>query len=259
MKRNKLKETVSRGEVAIGTCIYSFSPAIIEVAGFAGLDFCRVDNEHAWRQDESAENVLRGALCADIVPLLRIDRDNPFLVRKAFEAGAGGVIVPHISTRQEAEAIVQAAKFPPIGKRGYGGLCFSAQWGMNAGLKWMEWSNNESLVIPMVEDTDAVLHIDDIMETRGVDAVFFGPADFSISAGIPLQTGHDKVVAALRRVVESAKKHGKFVITTAMFHYEENAHKLIDIGVQAVEIGHDVTVLSTIWKNSLKELKGIQK
>ena len=178
MKRNKLKEIMSKGEVAVGTCIYSFSPAIIEVAGFTGLDFCRVDNEHAWRQDESVENVLRGASGADIVALLRIDRDNPYLVRKAFEAGAGGVIVPHISTRQEAEAIVQAAKFPPMGQRGYGGLCYSAQWGIGAGVKWMEWSNHETLVIPMVEDTEAVSHIDDIMRIEGVDAVFLWPCGF---------------------------------------------------------------------------------
>ena len=88
---------------------------------------------------------------------------------------------------------------------------------------------------------------------------FFGPADFSISAGIPLQTGHEKVTSALKRVVESSKKHGKFVITTAMFPYGENARKLMDIGVQAIEIGHDVTVLSTIWKNSLQDIKGVNK
>jgi 4-hydroxy-2-oxoheptanedioate aldolase len=259
MKANKLKEKVSKGEVAFGTCMYSFSPAIIEVAGFSGLDFCRIDNEHAWRQDESVDNVLRGALCADIVPLLRIDKDNPHLVRKALEAGASGVIVPHTSTRKEAEAIVEAAKFPPLGNRGYGGLCFSAQWGMNAGIKWMEWCNAETLVVPMVEDTEAVSHIDEIVSVEGVDAVFFGPADFSISAGVPLQTGHEKVRSALKRVVESARKHGKFVITVTGFPWGEAVRGLIDIGVQAIEIGHDVTILSAIWKNTLKEFKGEQK
>ena len=259
MKKNKLKEIVSKGGVAVGTCIYSFSPAIIEVAGFVGVDFCRIDNEHAWRQDESVDNVIRGAFCSDIVPLLRIDRDNPHLVRKAFEAGAGGVIVPHISTRQEAEAIVQAAKFPPIGKRGYGGLCFSAQWGIKAGVEWMEWCNNETLVIPMAEDTEAVAHIDSIMATEGVDAIFFGPADFSISAGVPLQTGHAKVTDALKKVIESAKKHGKFVITTTGFPYADNARKLAEMGAQAIEIGHDVTILATIWKNALNEIRGSKK
>jgi 2-keto-3-deoxy-L-rhamnonate aldolase RhmA len=256
MRKNKLKEVISRGDVAIGTCIYSFSPAIIEVAGFAGLDFCRVDNEHAWRQDETVENVLRGAYCAEIVPLLRVDRDNPHLVRKALEAGAGGVIVPHIDTREEAEALVHAGKFPPLGERGYGGLCFSAKWGLNGGLDWMEWSNDETLIIPMIESVKAVSNIDDIMSTKGVDAVFFGPADFSISAGIPLQTGHEKVTAALKTVVASAKKHGKFVVTTTGFPYKESVLRMMEMGVQAIEIGHDVTILSTIWKKTINETRG---
>ena len=113
-----------------------------------------------------------GHFCSDIVPLLRIDHDNPHLLRKAFEAGAGGVIVPHIRTQQEAQAIVQATKFPPIGKRGYGGQCFSAKWGIKAGIEWMELWNKETLVIPMAEDIEALVNIDSIMATEGVDAIF---------------------------------------------------------------------------------------
>lgn len=254
-RKNKLKAIIESGKVALGTCIYSFSPAIIELAGFCGLDFCRIDNEHAWRQDESAENVLRGAFCADIVPLHRIDKDDPYLVRKALEAGAGGVIVPHVNTRKEAEAIVQAAKFPPMGKRGYGGLCFSGQWGANAGVDWMEWSNQETLVIPMIEDVGALPNLDDIMSVDGLDGVFFGPADLSISAGVPLQTGHEKVMDALKQTIEAAKKHGKFVIFGAKFPYWENAQDVIDLGVEAVEIGHDLSILSTVWKKTIQAVR----
>jgi 4-hydroxy-2-oxoheptanedioate aldolase len=253
--KNKLKAIIKSGEVALGTCIYTFSPAIMELAGFCGLDFCRIDNEHAWRQDESAENVLRGAFCADIVPLHRIDKDDPYLVRKALEAGAGGVIVPHVNIRKEVEAIVQAAKFPPVGKRGYGGLCFSGQWGANAGVDWMEWSNQETLVIPMIEDVGALPNLDDIMSVEGLDGVFFGPADLSISAGVPLQTGHEKVMDALKQTVEAAKKHDKFVIFGAKFPYWETVHDVIDLGVQAVEIGHDLSILSTVWKKTVQAVR----
>ena len=254
-KKNKLKEIISKGEVALGTCVYSFSPAVIELAGFCGLDFCRIDNEHAWRQDESTENLLKGASIADIVPLLRIDKDNPYLVRKALEAGAGGVIVPHVNTAAEAQAIVEAAKFPPKGKRGYGGLCFSGQWGANAGADWMEWSDEETLVIPMIEDVHAIPHLDEIMSVEGLDGVFFGPADFSISAGIPLQTGHEKVMDALKLTVEASRKHGKFVIYGAKYPWWEDVHKVKEIGVQAIEIGHDVTILGTVWKKTVQEIR----
>ncbi len=113
--------------------MYSFSPAIMEVAGFTGLDFCRIDNEHAWRQDEGAENVIRAALLSGICPLLRVDRDNPYLVRKALEAGAGGVIVPHVHDRKDAERIVQAAKFPPSARGGTAGSAFPASGASTGG------------------------------------------------------------------------------------------------------------------------------
>ncbi|MBW2147263.1 MAG: hypothetical protein JRI22_09615 [Deltaproteobacteria bacterium] len=254
-KKNKFKEMMERGEVALGTCVYSFSPATIELAGFCGLDFCRIDNEHAWRQDESTENLLRGAFCADIVPLLRVDRDNPYLIRKALEAGAGGVIVPHVNTRREVEEIVRAAKFPPLGKRGFGSLCFSGQWGASGGTDWMEWSNNETMVIPMVEDVAAIPNIDEIMSTEGLNGVYFGPADFSISAGVPLQTRHEKVMDALRRTIDSAKKHGKFVIFGVKYPYWEDAVLLRDMGIQAIEIGHDLSILGTIWKKTIQEFR----
>jgi 4-hydroxy-2-oxoheptanedioate aldolase len=254
-KKNKLKEIIARGDIALGTCVYTFSPATIELAGFCGLDFCRIDNEHAWRQDFTTEDMVRGALYADIVPLLRIDKDNPFLVRKALEAGAGGVIVPHVISRTEAEEIVKAAKFPPLGKRGYGGICLSGQWGANAGPDWMEWSNNETMVIPMVEDVATMPHIDGILSVEGVDGVFFGPADFSVSAGVALQTKHEKVMDALRKTVDCAKKHGKFVIFGAGYPYWEEAKKVRDMGVQCVEIGHDLSILGTIWKKTVNEMK----
>ena len=255
-KKNSLKAKIARGETALGTALYSFSPAIIELAGYTGLDFCRIDNEHAWRQDESAENMIRGALLAGIVPLLRVDRDNPYLVRKALEAGAGGVIVPHVHDRKDAEAIVRAAKFPPQGERGYGGLCLSGQWGVNGGTEWMAWSNAETLVIPMIEDIATMPHIEAIVATEGVDAVFFGPADFSVSAGVPLQTGHEKVIAALRRTIEAADKVGKFVIYPgAGVPQWETVHKAKELGVKAIELGHDVTILRAVWAKTIAALQ----
>lgn len=256
LKKNKLREKIRRGEIALGTALYSFSPAIMEVAGFTGLDFCRIDNEHAWRQDESTEHVIRAATIAGIVPLLRVDRDNPYLVRKALEAGAGGVIVPHVHDKKDCVEIVQAAKFPPFGKRGYGGLCLSGQWGVNGGVEWMEWSNAETLVIPMIEDISTMPHIDEIMSTEGVDAVLFGPADFSISAGVPLQTGHEKVMSNLRRTVEAADKYGKFVIYPgAGFPQWETVHKAKELGVKAIELGHDVTILKAVWSKTIQSMK----
>ena len=248
---NRLREVIRSGTTALGTCIYSFSPAIIELAGFCGLDFCRIDNEHTWRQDQSTEDVVRGGLLGGLVPLLRVDRDNPFLIRKAFEAGAGGVIIPHAHNQADVQLMVEAAKFPPLGKRGYGGLCLSGKWGVDAGEEWMAWSNREQLVIPMIEDCSTLPEIEAIMATDGVDGVFFGPADFSISAGVPLQTNHPKVRDAIRRVVDSANDNDKFVIYPLGFPQWEQVEYVKELGVHAVELGHDVSILKSVWKKSM--------
>jgi 4-hydroxy-2-oxoheptanedioate aldolase len=169
------------------------------------------------------------------------------------------VIVPHVHDQADAAQIVQAAKFPPLGKRGYGGLCLSGQWGINGGTDWMEWCNAETLVIPMIEDISAMPHIDAILSTEGVDAVFFGPADFSISAGVPLQTGHEKVIASLRRTIEAADRYGKFVIYPgAGFPQWETVLKAKELGVKAIELGHDVTILSAVWRKTIQALKTVK-
>lgn len=256
LNKNKLKEKLNKSEIALGTAIYSFSPAIVELAGFVGLDFCRIDNEHAWRQDESAENVIRSALLSGIVPLLRVDRDNPYLIRKALEAGAGGVIVPHAHDKHDVEEMVKAAKFPPIGKRGFGNLCLSGLWGSVSAVEWMEWSNSENLVIPMIEDGSSISNLEGILSTDGVDGVFFGPADFSISIGLPLQTSHEKVMSALRTVIEKADKYGKFVIYGAGFPQWETFEKVKNLGVKGIELGHDMTILGSVWKKTIEAFIG---
>ena len=117
----------------------------------------------------------------------------------------------------------------------------------------MEWSNEETLVIPMIEDPSAIPQIDEIMSTDGLDGIFFGPADFSISAGVPLQTTHEKVMNALRRTIEAADKYGKFVIHGVGFPQWETALKAWELGVKAIELGHDVTILRAVWQKTIKE------
>lgn len=251
-KPNKVKKILERGDVALGSCIYSFSPALVELAGFCGLDFCRIDNEHAWRQDESVENMLRAAVISDVVALLRIDRDNPYLVRKALEAGAGGVIVPHINTKEEVLEVVRAAKFPPKGIRGYGGLSFSGGWGTAGGPEWIKWSDEETIVSIMIEDYKALENIEEIMSVDGLDLVLFGPSDYSVSLGLPGQSKHPKVMEGLKKTVEAAERNGKYVAVGVGHPWVENAKRFIEMGCRLIEIGHDVTILRTMW-SSLKE------
>ena len=209
---NKLREKLGRGQRVTGSAVLSWSPYVVDAAGLAGLDFVRIDTEHAWAQDATLEHLIRAAIMGDVVPIVRVDRDNPYLVRKALEIGAGGIIVPDVSSVEDAEAVVQAAKFPPRGHRGYSGHVWSAGWGAKAGAEWVQWSNREPMIGIMIENTAAVDRVDEIVVVDGIDFVFFGPADYSMSLGLGAPNPQDeRVQAAIAKTVAATHRAGKYI------------------------------------------------
>jgi 4-hydroxy-2-oxoheptanedioate aldolase len=246
---NKLKRTLDNGEVALGTAIFSCSPAIVEVAGYSELDFVRIDNEYSWRRDESMEHMIRAAYIAGITPILRVVKGDHYLINKALAIGAGGVLVPDISTKEEVEELIEAAKFPPKGTRGYSSFCFSGQWGARGGEEWVNWSETETLVGIMIENDQVITRLDSILSIEGLDFVLFGPADYSMSIGLRgPQKNHPKVQDAIKKTVEVANKYGKPIAIGVGQPWEEEAKKYIDLGCRIIEIGNDIGALRSIWK-----------
>jgi 2-keto-3-deoxy-L-rhamnonate aldolase RhmA len=256
--KNRLKEILEDGGLAVGSCVYSSSPALVELMGYCGLDFCRIDNEHSWRRDESAENMIRAATISGIVPLLRIDRDDPNVVRKAMEIGVGGIIVPHVLTAGEVEDVVRMAKFPPRGERGIGTLCFSGRWGTASVTDWIRWSDEEQLIGVMIEDYRAMEHIEEIMAVEGLDYVLFGPSDFSVSIGHPGESNHPKVMEALTETIRAADRHGVWVCKGVGYPWVENARKMVEMGCHMIEIGHDASILRAIWSTAGEEIRKLK-
>lgn len=253
---NKLKRVLEKGEVALGTAVFSYSPTIVEAAGYSGLDFIRIDNEYSWRRDESMEHMIRAATIAEITPILRIDKGDHYLINKALEIGAGGVLVPDISTKEEVEELIKAAKFPPRGTRGYSSLCFSGRWGARGGEDWVNWSDNETLVGIMIENDEVIAQLDEILSMEGLDFVLFGPSDYSMSIGLRgPQKNHPKVQEAIKKTVEVATKCGKPVAIGVGQPWEEEARKYIDLGCRIIEISNDVVILRSIWKSLTSAMK----
>lgn len=249
---NKVRQKLKDGNIVWGTAIYSASPNIVESVGHAGIDFVRLDTEHNWRQDDSLDNMIRAATISGTVPIVRIDRDNPYLIRKALEVGAGGIIVPHCYTAAYAREVVDAAKFPPLGSRGFGNLCASGAWGTIPSAEWIDYSNSEPLIGVMIEHIDAMKEIDEILMVKGIDFVLFGPADLSISLGLKSpQLDHPQVFDALKKTLAAAKAANKHVMLGVGYD-NENIKKYRDMGVTMVEVGHDVHIVPTFINNIIK-------
>jgi 4-hydroxy-2-oxoheptanedioate aldolase len=260
MRKNKLRETLRSGKVAIGTCVDSFSPATVEVAGYSGLDFVRIDTEYSWRSDDSLEHMLRAAAIADITAMVRIYKGNPYLASKVLQAGAGALLVSDIESYQEAVAVVNASKFAPKGVRGYSSFSFAAKWGTGGGKEWVEWSDSEIMVGVMVENTRIMKDLDEIFAIDGLDYCLFGPADFSMSLGYRGPAKSDsKVQAAFEKTCELAEKHGKTVAIGINQPWLQDAEKYLKGGCRILELGHDLGILGSVWKKAAQDFSTVKK
>lgn len=247
---NKLRQKLSTGKVLHGCEIFSWGLNVVDIAAAAGLDFIRLDNQHAWRQDQSTELLIRAAVAADIPTMLRVDKDNPFLIRKALEIGANAVLVPQINYAQEAKAVVSAAKFPPLGHRDFNSCCFSGGWKTHNPAEWIEWSNKEPMVGVTIESPIAMNEIEEIINVDGLDFFLFGPGDFSLGLGLNMpDANHPEVQAALIRIIAAAKKAGKYVSMPIGGINLEATKKYSEMGVSMIEHGSDLTALYSAWKN----------
>ncbi len=245
---NKLRQKLANGLCVTGGAIFSWSPQIMDAIALTGLDYVRIDNEHAWRQDSSMEHLLRAAIMGDIVALVRVDRDNPYLIRKALEIGAGGIIVPDVCTVEEAEAVVQASKFPPRGARGFSPNCWSGGWGAMSAAEWVQWSDSEPMIGIMIENVKAMDRVDDIVAVDGIDFVLFGHADYSMSLGLGEPKMNDeRVQAAIEKTIAAARKAGKHA-ALSVGPDPVAIKKYAEMGATMLEIGNDLGIMRSAWK-----------
>lgn len=247
---NTLRKKLAGGHRALGAALFSWSPNVVDVAGIAGLDYVRIDTEHAYRRDNMLEQLVRAANMGNIVPIVRIDKGDPTLARKVLEIGAGGIVVPDICTVDEAEAVVRAAKFPPMGDRGYSSNCWSADWGAKSGEEWVLWSNREPMIGIMIENAAAMNSLDGILAVDGLDFVLFGPADYSMSLGLGAPMPRDeRVQSAIDEIVSAAHKAGKYVslsVGTDAAVIEKNLAR----GIDMLELGTDLGLIRAVWESA---------
>jgi 4-hydroxy-2-oxoheptanedioate aldolase len=245
----KLAEKLGRNEATFGSTFYTGSTIPIEIAGNWGLDFAFIDAEHTSTNiDRDMEKIVLASLLAGIAPLVRVRGANQWDIRKALEFGATGIIVPQVGSADEARAVVRAAKFPPIGRRGGDAGCRAAGFG-GPGFQWsayMERENAEKLVIPMAESYEFFDNIDEILGVEGIDVINFGPADYSISRRISIDysMSHPEVDRRLGELIEKCHARGIKVMAPCIPPIAENVTTLKRKGVDMIIMGNDVMFLN---------------
>jgi 2-keto-3-deoxy-L-rhamnonate aldolase RhmA len=181
LPRNTLKSKLARGETAAGMWITLESGTITEIAVTLGFDWVVIDTEHGHLDFREVLDHLRATRGTTTTPLVRIPEVSQGTIKRVLDLGALGIIVPQVTSAEEVERAVRFAKYPPRGVRGVGGER-ATRWGL--GLKEMtRAADRETMVVPLLETVPAGDAIDAILDVPGVDAIFFGPADYSASAG----------------------------------------------------------------------------
>jgi 4-hydroxy-2-oxoheptanedioate aldolase len=195
-----LKARIARKETLYGIFVMVPSPAVVEMCGYNGFDYVILDAEHGAAGTETLEHQLRAADASGVPAIVRVGNRAPDNILRVLDAGACGILVPHVTTAGDAEAIVRAAHFPPQGIRGLATTSRAGRHGLDSAADYIRSAREETIVVVQIEDRAALENVGAIARTPDLDAVFIGPADLATSLGFPGQPTQPDVVAAIDHV-----------------------------------------------------------
>ena len=236
-----LRKRVLQGEVLAGTWLSLGSGLTAEMAGLAGFDWTLIDLEHGVGDHDGMVHQLQTLEATSAVGIVRIAWNEAPRFKRALDMGAAGIMVPYVNTEAEARLAVAAMRYPPEGNRGVARSNRAAGFGQSFETYFAE-ANANLLTIVQIETVEAVENVEAIAAVEGVDVLFVGPLDLSVSLGVPQQNEHPRFRAALQRVVKAAKQAGKAagILLTAP---EQIAPTVAD-GFTFIAVGSDGALVS---------------
>ena len=211
MRANHVKRRLAAGEPSIGTWLALPSPEAAEYVASLGFDWLVADTEHNAIDIRTLCQMFGAIAPAGVAPMVRIPWNAPENFKRVLDAGAWGIVVPMVNSKEEAERAVEATRFPPRGARSVGGGMTGLRFGTTGG-EYLRHADEEILLVLQIEHIQAVEHCDEILGVPGVDACFIGPNDMAASMGIglgvPLEGDHPRMVEAIAHVQRTARACG---------------------------------------------------
>ena len=239
--RPSLRRRLLDGEVCAGPFLKIPAPEVTELAGVAGFDLVVIDLEHSQFTMETAVSVVRAAGARGIGTVVRTTENAAAEISRALDLGADGLIVPHVGSADDARAVVQHARFHPLGERGMDLYARSAGWGDTPRDEYLRAANEDILIGAMVEGVAAINHLEEIATVDGLDLLFIGPYDLSQSLGFPGQIDRPEVISAIETAATTAARHGR-----VLGMYVDDvaaANRFREVGVRFIGMSNDADVL----------------
>ncbi len=257
MRTNQVREKLQRGEPALGAWLSLPCVPSARIMARLGFDWLVVDMEHtAQNPTLMADTVATIADAGTCAPIVRIPTNSVEWLKWALDAGAWGVVVPMVNTREEALWAVDCAKYPPVGNRSIGGVFGPYGFGIADWPSYARTANEEILVIVQIESEDALKNLDDILSVPGIDVAFVGPNDLHAQIGLtPSSDGAEpEFLSALERIKDAARKHH---IATGIFSSNgETSAERVRQGFQMISITTDVSSMIAAATQNLRVARG---
>ena len=247
-----LRQVWDRGETALGVFLFLREPLIAEAAALAGYDYVCIDMQHGLQSFEHTVTMLYAMARTDCTPIVRVPWNEPSIIGRVLDAGAYGVIVPMVNTAGEARAAVAACRYAPVGSRSMGPVGVSPRAGREG---YFSTANATVLCIPMIETKQAVDNVDEIAAVSGIDALYIGPADLSITYGLEPKPYQDDVEwnEAIEHVKAACERNG---VIPAIHAEARLAEKRRSAGWRMITVGFDLGPVMSGLRSSLKEARG---
>ena len=249
MRESRIKAKLRRGDPVLVITLHLIDPSVFELTSLLGFDGIWIDLEHHSHSLQTTAEMMRAARVGGADIIARPAKGEFMRMQRMLEAGAHGIMYPRCDDAREAAEVVQWAKFGPVGRRGFDGASPDVPYLSMPLDEYVEEANRQTFVIVQIESPEAVDKVDEIAAVEGVDILMFGPADFSILAGIPGQFDHDRVQEARRKIARAATRAGKYWGCPA--GTVEQAQEFLAMGALAIFHQADIVLI----KNGLEEVQ----
>jgi 4-hydroxy-2-oxoheptanedioate aldolase len=255
MRSNRLHALRAERKLILNAWLSIPSSYAAEVASHQGFDAVTVDLQHGMIGFESAVPMLQAISTTGAVPLVRPSRNEPAEIMKLLDAGAYGVICPMISTREEAERLVESCRYPPAGNRSFG----PARGVLYGGTDYLSGADAAILVLAMIETEAAIENLDAIVATPGLDGIFIGPNDLALALGRAPKSEHDDplVIGRIEQIRKTAEAAG--LLTGIFCSGGTGAVQRAREGFELVTPGNDVALLRTAMQRAVAEAREAER
>ncbi len=216
MKANKLRTRLLEKKASYGVISPTTDPVICEYTGLFGMDFYIMDAEHGPLTIAEVSHMIRACEAVGITPLARINSLDEKMILQYFDAGCMGVMMPGTNNAEDCKKLVDCVKYAPLGKRGLGPVrAADYMAGAMNQQQYLAFSNEQTLVLPMIETVECISNLAEMCAVDGVDGFILGPRDLALSMGFTDGPAHAAVKAMIDKAIEVVTGAGKIFGTVA--------------------------------------------